>query len=61
MEVSFRYCVCLFVPSSVEEEEKKVVVRRWETSLAPRKIGCHGKQKTPENREYRRISAEVTA
>ena len=43
VDVSFRYCVCLFVPPSASEEVKKVVVRRWESGLKPRKIRCHGK------------------
>ena len=44
IEIKFRYVVCCLIDSIGEDgnEAKKVVVRRWETSLRPRKIGCHG-------------------
>ena len=43
VEVSYRYCVCIFVTPD-DHESAKPVVRRWETSLNPRKITCHGKR-----------------
>lgn len=42
-EVEFRYAVCMFVERRDPAAGTKVVVRRWETNLLPRKIGCHGK------------------
>ena len=44
IEIKFRYVVCCLIDSVGEDgnEAKKVVVRRWETSLRPRKIACHG-------------------
>ena len=48
MDISYRYAVCCFVEpqdslGQTLGQEKKTVVRRWETSLRPRKITCHGK------------------
>ena len=44
VEVTYRYSVCMFVPTHSDEEAaiEKVIVRRWETNLKPRKISCHG-------------------
>ena len=42
VDIKYRYAVCIFVQSSVTQENN-VVVRRWETALKARKIGCHGK------------------
>ena len=47
VEVTYRYAVCMFVPtictSGGASVDEKVIVRRWETNLKPRKIACHGK------------------
>jgi hypothetical protein len=48
LEVSYRFCVCVFVKPD-DAEDEKVVVRRWETNIAPRKIGCHGKPRSFKN------------
>ena len=44
IDITFRYVVCCLIDTLDEDrnEAKKVVVRRWETSLRPRKIACHG-------------------
>ena len=45
VEVTYRYAVCMFVPPDPYEGAltgEKVIVRRWETNLKPRKIACHG-------------------
>ncbi len=49
VNIQYRYCVCLFVPKPKDKFEDdddedvppRVVVRRWETALLPRRIGCH--------------------
>ena len=38
-DITYRYCICLFV--NANDGETKTVVRRWETDLTPRKVGCH--------------------
>lgn len=38
-EVQYRYCICLFVPNN--EGQLRTVIKRWETDLQPRKVGCH--------------------
>ena len=46
VDVFYRYVVSMFVPPNPYEAasaDDKVVVRRWETNLKPRKIACHGK------------------
>ena len=46
VDVFYRYVVSMFVPPNPYEAasaDDKIVVRRWETSLKPRKITCHGK------------------
>ena len=46
LDVMYRYVVCMFVPPNPFEAattDEKIVVRRWETNLKPRKIACHGK------------------
>ena len=46
VDVFYRYVVSMFVPPNPYEAasaDDKIVVRRWETSLKPRKISCHGK------------------
>ena len=55
VDIFYRFCVCQFIsddlPSrnsgfgsgSKAAREEKMVVRRWETNIRPRKIGCHGK------------------
>ena len=46
VDVFYRYVVSMFVPPNPYEAasaDDKIVVRRWETSLKPRKIACHGK------------------
>ena len=45
VDVTYRYVVCIFVPPNPCEAaatDDKIVVRRWETNLKPRKIACHG-------------------
>ena len=45
VDVTYRYVVCVFVPPNPYEAaatDDKIVVRRWETNLKPRKISCHG-------------------
>ena len=45
VDVTYRYVVCIFVPPNPCEAastDDKIVVRRWETNLQPRKIPCHG-------------------
>ena len=45
VDVTYRYVVCIFVPPNPYEAasaDDKIVVRRWETNLKPRKIACHG-------------------
>ena len=46
VDIFYRYVVSMFVPPNPYEAasaDDKIVVRRWETSLKPRKITCHGK------------------
>ena len=43
IDIKYRYATCIFVEDSVNHEQK-VVVRRWETALKSRKIGCHGRK-----------------
>merc|ERR1712223_441308 len=44
VDVTYRYVVCIFVPPNPYEAaatDDKIVVRRWETNLKPRKLACH--------------------
>jgi len=43
IDITFRYVVCCFIDTVNEDgnPDRKISVRRWETSLRPRKIACH--------------------
>ena len=42
IDITFRYVVCCVIEPETNQIDKKVVLRRWETFLWPRKIACHG-------------------
>lgn len=42
-QVEYRYCVCIILEPRPGLHDRAVVVRRWETNIAPRKIPDAGK------------------